>query len=108
MQPLIQNALIGNRLWDALEQAHDQAAAHYDWGAARAVTQRLEVYAQALKQDPQIEGVLRTRGAEFGVEKGSRLELVVQAPEVTERLIRQVGLEQARGWGRDDGPSLGR
>jgi hypothetical protein len=76
-----------------------------DWDAARAVTQRLEAYAQALKQDPQVEGVLRTRGAEFGVEKGSRLERVVQSPEVTERLMRQVGLEQARG--RDHGPSLG-
>jgi Ti-type conjugative transfer relaxase TraA len=93
------------RGWVALEQAHDQAAGRYDWDAARAVTQRLEAYAQALKQDPQMEGVLRARGAEFGVEKGSRLERVVQSPEVTERLMRQVGLEQARG--RDHGPSLG-
>jgi hypothetical protein len=93
------------RGWVALEQAHDQAAGRYDWDAARAVTQRLEAYAQALKQDPQVEGVLRTRGAEFGVEKGSRLERVVLAPEVSERLMRQVGLEQARG--RDHGPSLG-
>jgi hypothetical protein len=93
------------RGWIALEQAHDQAASRYDWDAARAVTQRLETYAQTLKQDPQLEDVLRTRGAEFGVEKGSRLERVVQAPEVTERLIRQVGLEQARG--RSHGPSMG-
>jgi hypothetical protein len=93
------------RGWAALEQAHDQAAGRYDWDAARAVTQRLETYAQALKQDPQMEDVLRTRGAEFGVEKGSRLERVVLAPEVTERLMRQVGLERARG--RDHGPSLG-
>ncbi len=92
------------RGWDALEQAHDQATGRYDWDAARAVTQRLEAYAQALKQDPQLEAVLRSRGAEFGVEKGSRLEQVVQAPEVTERLMRQVGLEQARG--RDHGPSM--
>jgi hypothetical protein len=93
------------RGWVVLEQAHDQAAGRYDWDAARAVTQRLETYAQALKQDPQVEGVLRARGAEFGVEKGSRLERVVLAPEVSERLMRQVGLEQARG--RDHGPSLG-
>jgi hypothetical protein len=93
------------RGWAALEQAHDQAASRYDWDAAWAVTQRLETYAQALKQDPQMEDVLRTRGAEFGVETGSRLERVVLAPEVTERLMRQVGLEQARG--RDHGPSLG-
>ncbi len=32
------------------------------------------------------------------------MERVVQAPEVTERLLRQVGLEQTRG--RDHGPSL--
>jgi hypothetical protein len=94
------------RGWVALERAHDLAASRYDWDAARAVTQRLETYAQALKQDPQLEDVLRTRGAEFGVEKGSRLERVVLAPEVTERLMRQVGLEQARGLGH--GPSLGR
>src|ERR1700733_20509 len=91
--------------WAALEQAHDQAASGYDGDAARAETQRLESYAQALSQDPQMEDVLRTRGAEFGVEKGSRLERVVLAPEVTERLMRQVGLEQARGLGH--GPSLG-
>jgi hypothetical protein len=94
------------RGWDALERAHDEAAGRYHWDAARAVTQRLEAYAQALKQDRQLEGVLRARGAEFGVEQGSRLELVVQAPEITERLLRQVGLEQPRG--RDHGPSLGR
>jgi hypothetical protein len=94
------------RGWGALEQAHDQAAGRYEWDAARAVTQRLEAYAQALKRDPQLESVLRTRGAEFGVERGSRLERVVLAPEVSERLMRQVGLEQARG--RDHGPSLGR
>ena len=93
------------RGWVALEQAHDQAASRYDWDAARAVTQRLETYAQALKQDLQLQDVLRTRGTEFGVEKGSRLERVVLAPEVTERLIRQVGLEQARG--RSHGPSMG-
>src|ERR1700733_9258103 len=72
--------------WAALEQAHDQAASRYDWDAARAETQRLESYAQALSQDPQMEDVLRTRGAEFGVEKGSRLE---------------------RGRGRDHGPGPG-
>jgi hypothetical protein len=94
------------RGWDALERAHDEAAGRYHWDAARAVTERLEAYAQALKQDRQLEGVLRARGAEFGVEQGSRLELVVQAPEITERLLRQVGLEQPRG--RDHGPSLGR
>jgi hypothetical protein len=93
------------RGWAALEQAHDQAASRYDWDAARAVTQRLETYAQTLKQDPQMEDVLRTRGAEFGVETGSRLERVVSAPAVTGRLMRQVGLERARG--RDHGPSLG-
>ena len=69
------------------------------------MTQRLETYAQALKQDLQLQDVLRTRGTEFGVEKGSRLERVVLAPEVTERLIRQVGLEQARG--QSHGPSMG-
>jgi hypothetical protein len=94
------------RGWDALERAHDQAAGRYDWDAARAVTQRLEAYAQRLKQDKQVEDVLRTRGAEFGVEQGSRLERVVLAPEMSERLMRQVGLEQARGLGH--GPSLGR
>jgi hypothetical protein len=93
------------RGWEALERAHDQAAGEYDWDAARAVTQRLVTYAQALKQDPQVESALLNRAEEFGVEKGSRLERVVQAPKVTERLMRQVGLEQARG--RDHGPSLG-
>jgi hypothetical protein len=104
-QALDQRVREAVRGWVALERAHDQAASRYDWDAARAVTQRLETYAQALKRDPRVEDVLRTRGAEFGVEKGSRLERVVLAPEVTERLIRQVGLEQARG--RGYGPSMG-
>jgi Ti-type conjugative transfer relaxase TraA len=104
-QALDQRVLEAVRGWVALEQAHDQAASRYDWDAARAVTQRLEAYAQTLKRDPQIESVLRSRGAAFGVERGSRLERVMQAPEVTERLMRQVGLERARE--RDHGPSLG-
>lgn len=98
---------LDRRVWQAVRgwEALEQAAGEYDWDAARAVTQRLVTYAQALKQDPQVESALLNRAEEFGVEKGSRLERVVQAPEVTERLMRQVGLEQARG--RDHGPSLG-
>ena len=83
------------RGWDRLERAHDAAACAYDRDAARAATGKLEAYARKLKRDAGLEGMLRTRGQEFGVAEGSRLEQVVQAPEVTARLVQQLGLEQA-------------
>ena len=52
--------------------------------------------------------MLRTRGHEFGVAEGSRLEQVVQAPEVTARLVRQLGLEQAPSQRPSRGMSMGR
>ena len=95
------------RSWDRLEWAHDQAARVCDWDAARAATGKLEAQARALKRDAALEGVLRTRGAEFGVEAGSRLARVVQAPEVTARLVQQLGLEQSPSQRPSQGLSMG-
>ena len=96
------------RGWDRLERAHDAAACAYDRDAARAATGKLEAYARKLKRDAGLEGMLRTRGQEFGVAEGSRLEQVVQAPEVTARLVQQLGLEQAPSQRPSRGMSMGR
>jgi len=93
------------RAWGELERVHDAAASRYEWDAARAATKQLEAFARALKQDPALDGMLRERGRELGVEAGSRLERVVAAREVTHALTRSLDLEQAPRQSR--GMSLG-
>ena len=81
----------------------------YNWEyEARTVTQQRGGVCTGAEAGAASRGRAAAAGAR-GVRGGwglqLRLEQVVQAPEVTERLMRQVGLEQARG--RDHGPSLG-
>jgi len=85
------------RAWDKLERAHDAAAGRFEWDAARAATKELEAFAQALKRDTALEGVLRERGPELGVAAGSRLARVAaMSGAVAEReLARELRLEQA-------------
>jgi len=83
--------------WGKLERAHDAAAGRYEWDAARAVTKKLEAFAQALKRDAALEGVLRERGPELGVAAGSRLARVVamSGAAVGRELAHELRLEQA-------------
>jgi len=81
------------RAWDGLEQAYEAAGQRYAWDEQREAGTRLEAFAQELKRDPQLDGLLRERGRELGIEAGSRLDRVVQAPEVDGRLLRSVDIE---------------
>jgi Ti-type conjugative transfer relaxase TraA len=93
------------RSWDALEQAHDQAAGRYEWDAAREATKKLEAFARELKRDPQLDSLLRERGRELGVAEGSRLERVLAMDEVAVKraLAQELRLEQAPRQGRSMG-----
>jgi Ti-type conjugative transfer relaxase TraA len=92
------------RAWDGLEQAYEAAGKRYAWDEQREAGTRLEAFAQELKRDPQLDGLLRERGRELGIEAGSRLDRVVQAPEVDGRLLRSVDIEH--GPRLRSGPSL--
>jgi Ti-type conjugative transfer relaxase TraA len=93
------------RAWDAMEGAYEAAGKTYDWDAQREVGTRMEAFARALKRDPQLDGLLRERGPDLGIVKGSRLDQVVQAREIDRTLTRSMGLDH--GPRMRSGPSLG-
>jgi hypothetical protein len=81
------------RRWNVLEREYDAAGKLYEWSTQREVGTRMEAFAQALKRDLPLDGVLRERGRELGIAKGSRLDQVVQAKEVDRTLTRAIGIE---------------
>ena len=93
------------RAWDALEGAYEAAGKTYDWDAQREIGTRMEAFARALKRDTLLDGLLRERGPELGITKGSRLDQVVQAREIDRTLTRSMNLDH--GPRMRSGPSLG-
>jgi Ti-type conjugative transfer relaxase TraA len=91
--------------WDALERDYDAAGKLYEWGTQREIGSRMAAFAKALKQDPQLDGVLRERGRELGIAEGSRLDRVVRTKEVDRALTRAISIEH--GPRERSGPSLG-
>ena len=85
--------------WGRLEQAYDKAMREYDREGKRELGTLMEASAKALKANPQLDGLLRERGREFGMAEGSRLERIVQGKEqeITRELRRELGLSQDRG-----------
>lgn len=85
--------------WGRLEQAYDKAVREYDRDGKRELGALMEASAKALKANPQLDGLLRERGREFGIAEGSRLERIVQSKEqeITRELRRELGLSQDRG-----------
>ncbi len=65
----------------------------------------MEAFAQALKCDLPLDGLLRERGREMGIAEGSRLDRVVQAREIDRVLTRAIDLEH--GPRMRSGPSMG-
>jgi hypothetical protein len=78
----------------------------HEWDAQRAVGSRMEAFAKALKQDPQLDGILRERGRELGIIEDSRLNRAVRAREIDRALTHSIGIEH--GPRTRSGPSLGR
>lgn len=93
------------RTWGALEQAYEAEGKRHEWDEQRKAGTRLEAFAKVLKLDPVLDGLLRERGRELGVEAGSRLDQVVQAAEVDRRLLRSIDVEH--GPRQRSGPSMG-
>ena len=87
------------RTWGTLERAYAAAEQDYDWQAKREVGARMKAFATELKRDPQLDGLLRQRGRELGVDEGSRLDRVVQAREadISRTLRHELGISLGRG-----------
>ena len=93
------------RAWGGLEREYEAAGKAYEWDAQGEVGTRMERFAQALKQSPELDRVLRERGRELGIAEGSRLAGIVQAAEIDWRLLRRLDIDQ--GPRMRSGPSLG-
>jgi len=87
------------RAWGKLEQAYDHAAERYDHLTQRTIGGQMERFAHELKRDPQLDSVLRQRGAQLGIAEGSRLERLVQSQKLDHTLTRTLGLRHTHGLG---------
>jgi hypothetical protein len=92
------------RAWNALVAEYQAAVKSYASDVQREVGTRMQAFVQALKRDPQLESVLRERGRELGVVRGSRLDQVVRADEIDRELTRS---QLDQGSRMRSGPSLG-
>ena len=91
--------------WGELERGYEAGGKRRAWDEQRQAGAQLEAFARELKGDPELDGLLRERGRELGIEAGSRLDQVVQAPEVDRRLLRLIAIEHEPR--QRSGPSLG-
>jgi hypothetical protein len=95
------------RAWHMLERDYEVAGKFYDWDVQRAVSSRMEAFAKALKQDPQLDGILRERSRQLGIIEDSRLDRVVRARKIDRALTHSIGIEQgSRGAGSMNEPTL--
>jgi Ti-type conjugative transfer relaxase TraA len=85
--------------WKGLEARQEKLSGWDQRGARERIETRMKAIAGSLKRDPQLESLMRARAKDLGIDMGSRLGRVMQAP----------GIEQAIGQiarGRDRGMSL--
>jgi hypothetical protein len=83
--------------WRKLEQEHGRLRG-FEHGEARAkIEERMKALAGAIKRDPQVESIMRARSRELGVERGSRLERVIEERNVERAINRSVTRERDRG-----------
>jgi Ti-type conjugative transfer relaxase TraA len=69
----------------------------FEHDAARAqVEKRLKSLAGVIKRDPQMESIMRARSRELGIERGSRLEKVIEEKNVERAIARSVERERDR------------
>ena len=74
------------KTWNGLEAQHAGLTGRGQAEARGKVEGRMKELAGALKRDPQLESVMRTRSGELGIEAGSRLDRVVRERNI-ERAI---------------------
>lgn len=92
------------RAWNALAGEYQAAVKSYASDTQREVGTRMRAFLQAVQRDPQLEGVLRERGRELGVVRGSWLDRVVRADEINRELSRS---QLDQGSRMRSGPSMG-
>ena len=74
------------KVWNGLEAQHAGLTGRGQAEARGKVEGRMKELAGALKRDPQLETLMRTRSSELGIEAGSRLDRVVRERNI-ERAI---------------------
>jgi Ti-type conjugative transfer relaxase TraA len=87
-------------VWKGLEAQHERLSGYGQAEAREKVEGRMKAMAGALKRDPQLESLMRSRSKELGIDPGSRLDRVMRERD-TERAI-----SHSIGRGRDLGLSI--
>jgi hypothetical protein len=89
------------KTWDRLERAFERAERAYDWSRQHDLGRRLEVLAREVRADRPLQELLRSRGQEFGIADGSRLDRVVRGREadLSRALRYELGLDRGYGMG---------
>lgn len=83
--------------WRKLEKEHEGLRSFEQDVARGQIEERMKALAGAIKRDPQMELVMRARSRELGVERGSRLEKVIEEKNLERALARSVERERDRG-----------
>jgi hypothetical protein len=83
--------------WRKLENEHGGLRGFKQDMARGQIEERLRTLVGAIKRDPQMESVLRARSRELGIERGSRLEKVIEEKNLERALARSVERERDRG-----------
>jgi hypothetical protein len=85
------------KVWNGLEAQQERLSGQDQAEARGNVEGRMKEMVGALKRDPQLESMMRTRSKEFGIKAGSRLDRVMQEPDI-ERAIKH-GIRRERRLG---------
>ncbi len=82
--------------WQRLEARHDKLRDNYlDRDARQKIEKQMEDIAGKLKRDPQLESLVRARAKDMGIDRGSTLRRVIDAPSMSQAMN-----EITRGRGR--------
>jgi Ti-type conjugative transfer relaxase TraA len=89
------------RTWNRLERGFDKAEREYDWRMERDLRTRLEALAREVKANPPLHELLRSRGHEFDIARGSLLDRVVWSRDADpgREVRRELGLDRGYGLG---------
>ena len=83
--------------WRKLEKEYGGLRGFEQDVARGQIEERLKTLAGAIKRDPQAESIMRTRSRELGIERGSRLEKVIEEKNLERALARSIERERDRG-----------
>ena len=98
-ETLEERARAAIRTWSRLEEAYAEAGQRYGYLAVREIAARMEQFAHTLKQDVELETLLRQRGAALGIAPDSSLARVVQSEDLEHTLRYELRLGRSQGLG---------